>query len=46
MAFLNSILDRPRAEKPFLLLLIGFPLENCSIPAIDRYGLNQIASWR
>tara|TARA_B110000438_G_scaffold127197_1_gene123621 strand:- start:8 stop:673 length:666 start_codon:yes stop_codon:yes gene_type:complete len=33
MIFLNKILKRPVNEKPFLLLVVGFPKENCSIPA-------------
>ncbi|MEZ5324064.1 MAG: nitroreductase family protein [Verrucomicrobiales bacterium] len=45
MAFLNSILNRPCSEKPFLLLVVGFPVENCSVPSINRQKLNQITSW-
>ena len=32
MKFLNSILKRPENEKPFLLLVVGLPKKNCSIP--------------
>ena len=29
MGFLNTILKRPSNEKPFLLLVVGFPKKNC-----------------
>ena len=32
MKFLNSILKRPENEKPFLLLVVGFPKKNCLVP--------------
>jgi nitroreductase len=32
MIFLNKILKRPNNEKPFLLLVIGKPKDNCVIP--------------
>jgi nitroreductase len=47
MGFLNTICGRPEAEKPFLLLVAGFPAEGCSVP---RHGgikkpLAAISSW-
>jgi len=45
MGFLNEILDRPREEKPFLLLVVGFPSEGCEVPVIDKYPLEKIASF-
>ena len=32
MNFLNSILKRPKNEKPFVLLVVGKPKDNCEIP--------------
>ncbi len=32
MNFLNKILKRPNNEKPFVLLVVGLPKENCQIP--------------
>jgi len=32
MNFLNKILNRPNNEKPFVLLVVGFPEKNCRIP--------------
>lgn len=32
MAFLNGICDRPDTEKPFLILVAGFPAEDAEVP--------------
>ena len=32
MNFLNKILNRPNNEKPFVLIVVGFPRKNCRIP--------------
>lgn len=45
MNFLNGILGRPAAEKPFLLLVAGFPAEGVQVPAISRKPLEQIATF-
>jgi nitroreductase len=47
MGFLNEICGRPDAEKPYILLVVGYPTENCLVP---RHGgikkrLNEISSW-
>ena len=36
MKFLGQILGRPRNEKPFLLLPVGFPADECPVPDIRR----------
>ena len=47
MTFLNKILDRPKNEKPFVLLVVGFPKLNCSVPkfASQKKSLDQISTW-
>jgi nitroreductase len=45
MAFLNRILGRPPEEKPFLLLVAGFPAPGCRVPAVGRRPLEQIATF-
>lgn len=45
MKFLNKILERPNSEKPFLLLVVGYPAENCQVPVITKKPLEAIASW-
>lgn len=36
MKFLGEILGRPRYEKPFLLLPVGYPAEGCEVPDLPR----------
>tara|TARA_Y100000590_G_scaffold299355_1_gene337536 strand:+ start:1569 stop:2237 length:669 start_codon:yes stop_codon:yes gene_type:complete len=47
MTFLNKILNRPIDEKPFVLLVVGFPKLNCKVPkfASQKKNLNQISTW-
>jgi iodotyrosine deiodinase len=46
MRFLNDILDRPANEKPFLLLVVGYPEQAAVVPDITRKPLDEIATWR
>jgi len=42
MGFLKKILNRPEHEKPFLLLVTGYPAKDAQVPEIDKYALNEI----
>ena len=42
MGFLGKILNRPKNEKPYLLLPVGYPAENAQIPDIKRKDFNEI----
>ncbi len=46
MAFLNQILDRPAHERPFLLLVVGHPADDCVVPDIVRKPLEELVDWR
>ena len=46
MGFLNSLLERPSTERPFLLLVAGYPAAGAEVPDISRKGLNEIATWK
>ena len=46
MDFLNEILDRPGNERPFLLLVVGYPAEGAVVPSITKKTLQEIASFR
>ena len=46
MDFLNTILDRPENEKPFLLVPVGYPKEGTMVPDIHRKVLEDIVVWR
>ena len=43
MAFLNTILARPDNERPFVLLVVGFPAPEATVPAISRKSLEETA---
>jgi nitroreductase len=45
MGFLNAILDRPSDEKPFLLLVVGFPAGEAEVPVITKKSLGEIAAF-
>jgi len=44
MGFLNEVLDRPKNERAFLLIPIGYPTEDCVVPehALWRKPLDEI----
>ena len=45
MGFLNQILGRPKAERPFVLLVVGFPAIDAKVPDIQKKTLAEIASF-
>lgn len=45
MGFLNEILGRPANERPFLILVVGFPAEDARVPQITKKPLEKIASF-
>ncbi len=45
MGFLNEILGRPKNERPYLILVAGYPVENVQVPAITKKNLEQITTF-
>ena len=45
MAFLNKILGRPANERPFLVLVVGYPAENTTVPDISKKSLDEITTF-
>lgn len=45
MAFLNGILGRPRSERPFLLLVTGYPADGVEVPDIRRKSLPEFTTF-
>ena len=43
MGFLSKILNRPKNEKPFLLLPVGYPQEDARVPKIIRKTFEEVA---
>ncbi len=42
MGFLCKILNRPKNEKPFLLIPVGYPAEGATVPQITKKPLSEI----
>ena len=45
MKFLNDILGRPQSERPFLLLVTGYPADGARVPDIDRKPLEAFTTF-
>ena len=45
MKFLTEILERPSHERPFLLLVVGYPEEGAMVPDIQRLPLDKISTF-
>ncbi len=46
MKFLNEILGRPAStERPFLLLVVGYPDRNATVPDIARKPLDEVVTY-
>ena len=43
MKFLNGLLGRPDNERPFLILVAGYPEEDARVPAITKKPIDEIA---
>ena len=44
MGFLENILKRPKNEKAFLLIPVGYPAENAKVPGLIKKSYNEIAT--
>lgn len=45
MKFLQKALGRPKNEKAFLLLPVGYPAKDCKVPDLKRKNLDEISFW-
>ncbi len=41
MGFLSEVLRRPRNERPFVLLPVGYPRDDCMVPDLKRKSLDE-----
>ncbi len=46
MRFLNEVLDRPEHERPYLILVTGFPAPGAVVPRIDKKSLDEFCDFR
>ena len=42
MAFLSKLLERPENERPFAMLPVGYPADDCVVPDISRKPLDDV----
>ena len=45
MGFLNNILNIPSDEKPFLLLVTGYPADDAEVPVIQKKSLEEFVTF-
>ena len=45
MGFLNNILERPENERPFLVLVVGYPVDQSMVPEIKKKSLDEISTF-
>ncbi|MFC1838423.1 nitroreductase family protein [Thermodesulfobacteriota bacterium] len=45
MSFLRKLLGRGKNEKPFLVLVVGYPAEDAMVPALEKKTLNLISTF-
>ncbi len=45
MNFLNTILNRPSNERPFLLLVVGYPATDATVPQIGKKSLDEFTTF-
>lgn len=45
MGFLNKVLNRPSNERPYLILVVGYPAGDAKVPVISKKSLDEIASF-
>jgi nitroreductase len=45
MRFLNEILDRPGHERPYLLLVVGYPAEDAVVPDLEKKPLREVCTF-
>lgn len=45
MGFLNQVLRIPPDEKPFLILVVGYPAEEAQVPVIEKNSIEEIATF-
>ena len=46
MKFLNGILERPGDERPYMLIVTGYPDPEARVPVLEKYPLEKISRFR
>ena len=45
MKFLTEICGRPESEKPYILMVVGYPEEDAEVPVITKKDTDEVISW-
>lgn len=45
MNFLSDLLERPKNERPFLLIPVGYPADDAKVPDLRRRPLEEVATY-
>jgi len=45
MGFLNEILGRPENERPFLVVPVGYPATDATVPRLEKKSLDDVAEF-
>jgi hypothetical protein len=46
MKFLNHLLDRPKDERPYMLIVVGYPGDEARVPVIGKEPLDRIVTFK
>jgi nitroreductase len=46
MNFLNDLCGRPKNEKPFVLMPVGYPADDGTVPDLKRKRMDEMVTWR
>jgi nitroreductase len=46
MKFLNKVLERPKEERAYMIIVAGYPAENATVPVISKQPLVKIATFK
>lgn len=46
MRFLNELLDRPAEERGYLIIPVGYPADDATVPDIVRKPVSEVVLWR
>ena len=45
MGFLRDILQRGKNERPFLLIPVGYPAADCTVPDLPKKSVDEVTQW-
>lgn len=45
MKFLNKLLERPKTERPYMLIVTGYPASGAKVPVIGKMAIEKLATF-